>query len=92
MDDNTLKDLRKLVDEIIYASTKKDAQYPSRCLEFKASMLNGTIDPYLSGKLGEVIGYAKEASGGVRNKQHWISCVEQSWYVFENGIKHCRDS
>jgi hypothetical protein len=54
-------------------------------------MLNGIIDPYLSGKLGEVISYAKEASGRARNKQHWISCVEQSWYVFENGVKRDRN-
>ena len=91
MDDNTLKELRKLVDEVVYASTKKDAQSPLRRLEFEASMLRGVTDPYLSGKLGEVINYAKEASGRVKNKQHWISCVEQSWYVFENGLKRGRD-
>jgi hypothetical protein len=51
MDNNTLKELRKLVNEVIYSSTKKDAQSPLRRLEFEASMLRGIIDPYLSGKL-----------------------------------------
>jgi hypothetical protein len=87
MDDSTLNELRQLVDEVMYAPTKKEAQLPIRRLEFKASGLKGAIDPYLSGKLGEVIVYAKEASGRVNNKQHWISCVNQCWYVFENGKK-----
>lgn len=87
MDDKTLNELRQLVDKIMYAPTKKDAQHPLRRLEFVASGLKGTIDPYLSGKLSEVIAYAKEASGRVNNKAHWMSCVEQCWYVFENGVK-----
>jgi hypothetical protein len=87
MDENTLKELRQLVDEIMYSSTKKDAHYPLKRLEFKSSELKGNINPYLSGKLSEVISFAQEASGRVRNKQHWISCVEQCWYVFERGVK-----
>jgi len=87
MDNNTLNKLRQLVDEVMYAPTKKDAQHPLRRLEFMASGLNGTIDPYFSGKLSEVIAYSKEASGRVKNKQHWMTCVEQCWYVFENGVK-----
>jgi hypothetical protein len=90
MDDNTLKELRLLVDKIIYASTKKDAQHPLKRLEFKSSELKGTIDPYLSLKLGEVISFAQEASGRVKSKQHWISCVEQCWISFENGVKRKR--
>lgn len=87
MDDNTLAELRQLVDEVMYAPTKKDSQRPLRRLEFIASGLKGNIDPYFSGKLSEVIAYAKEASGKVNNKKHWMSCVEQCWYVFKNGVK-----
>lgn len=90
MDDSELKELRQLVDEVMYAPTKKDAQFPLRRLEFVASGLQGAIcaiDPYLVGKLGEVIACAKTASGRVKNKRHWISCVEQCWYVFESGIE-----
>lgn len=87
MESSKINELRRLVDEVMYAPTKKDAQYPLGCLEFASSGVKGTIDPYLSGKLGEVIAFAKQASGRVNNKQHWISCVEQCWYVFENGVK-----
>ena len=87
MDTNKLSELRQLVDEVMYASTKKEAELPLRRLEFIASGLKGSIDPYFSGKLGEVIVFAKEASGRVSNKQHWISCAEQCWYTFENGVK-----
>lgn len=86
MDKNRLDELRNLVEEVMYASTKKEAQHSIRRLEFMASALSGEIDKYLSGKLGEVISYAKEASGQVKNKDHWMSCVEQCWYVFENGV------
>jgi hypothetical protein len=90
MDENTLKELRQLVDEIMYSSTKKDAHCPLKRLEFKSSELKGNIDPYLSGKLSEVISFAQEASGRVKSKQHWISCVEECWIAFENGVKRKR--
>ncbi|MEX2164003.1 MAG: hypothetical protein WD823_07145 [Sulfuricaulis sp.] len=86
MDKNRLEELRQLVEDVMYASTKKEAQYPIKRLEFMASTLRGEIDGYLFGKLGEVISYAKEASGQVKNKDHWISCVERCWYVFESRV------
>lgn len=87
MDKNTLEKLRELVDAVMYAPTKKDAKDLIRRLEFMASHMMSDLDGYLSGKLGEVVSYAKEASGQVRNKEHWISNVKRSWYVFENGVK-----
>ncbi len=81
MDEDRLKELRQLVDQIMYASTKKEAQYSIRRLEFMASMARSEIDPYLSGKLGEVISFAKEASGRVKDKDHWVRCVEECWYA-----------
>ncbi len=87
MNNETISQLKGLIDEVIYAPTKKDAQHQLRRLEFMASGLRGRIDPYLSGKLSEVIAYAKEASGRVNNKSHWISCVDQCWYVFESGVQ-----
>ena len=86
MDVGTLDELRLLVDEVMYAPTKKEAENPLMRLEFIVSGLAGTIDPYLLGKLGEVIAYAKEASGRVNNKQHWISLVESGWYTFASGV------
>lgn len=87
MKEEKIKELQKLIDEVIYSPTKKDAQISVRRLEFMASDLNSEVDGYLSGKLREVISYAKEASGQSKNKDHWISQVERCWYVFENGLK-----
>ncbi|MFN7716806.1 MAG: hypothetical protein ACK5QS_15210 [Pseudanabaenaceae cyanobacterium] len=87
MDQNVLDELRQIVNEVAYAATKKDVQKPLKVLEFRASVLKGTIEPYLSVKLSETITYAKEASGNVKNKEHWISCVRENWHIFESGIK-----
>lgn len=83
---DTLNRIKDLVNEVIYSSTKKDAQSGIKRLEFMVSGLRGDLDGYSFGKLSEVIGHAKEASGQVENKEHWISNVEQSWYVFENCV------
>lgn len=88
MNDKELTELRDLIDEVIYSSTKADAKPFLNQLKRQALGIKKNIDPYISGKLNEVIAYADEASGRVKNKEHWISCVEQSWYVFENGCKN----
>jgi hypothetical protein len=92
VDKNRLDELRQLVEHVMYASTKKEAQHSIRRLEFMASSVKGEIDRYFSDKLGEVISYAKEASGRVKNKDHWISCVDQCWYVFEDGVKEVNET
>jgi len=92
VDKNRLDELRQLVEEVMYASTKKEAQHSIRRLEFKAAAVKVEVDRYFSGKLSEVVSYAKEASGRVKNKDHWISCVEQCWYVFENGVKEVNET
>lgn len=78
-----LTGLRTLVDEVIYSGSKAEAKTHVRRLESIASQLSPQLDPYLRGKLSEVIAYAKDASGRPRNKEHWLACVEQCWYVFE---------
>jgi hypothetical protein len=83
-----LDELRQLVDDVMHASTKQEAQHPLRRLKFLAAGLKVNMDPYYARKLGEVISYAEEASGRVSNKQHWISCADRSWYTFEYGVKH----
>ncbi|GIK24694.1 MAG: hypothetical protein BroJett006_09400 [Betaproteobacteria bacterium] len=77
-----LTELRVLVDEVIYSRSKAEAKGPVRRLESRAAQLSSQLDSYLYGKLGEIIAYAKDASGQPRNKEHWIVCVEQCWYVF----------
>jgi hypothetical protein len=87
MEESTLSELRELLDEVIHAPSKKDAKPPLRRLEFAASIVSRDIDPYLSGKLFEAIGYAETASGRVQNKQHWISCAEDTWIWFEARVR-----
>ena len=86
MDNEKLKELRSLIDEVIYAHSKKEAASPLRKLEFMAAQIKPQLNGYTSGKLSEAVGCAKEASGQVRNKEHWISNMERSWYVFENDV------
>ena len=87
MDKNKLKKLRDLVDTVMYSATKKDAKKPIERLEFMSMNIMRDLDSYLSEKLGEVVSYAKEASGQVENKGHWISCAENSWYIFESRVQ-----
>jgi len=87
MDKNNLEELRKLVEAVIYAPTKKEAKDPIKRLEFMASQMKSSLDGYLSGKLKKVVNYAIEASGQVKNKEHWISNMEESWYILKSEIK-----
>lgn len=95
MNDSELIELRDLIEQVMYAPTKKEAQFLLIKLEHFIALKRSSIlclDPYLNGKIDQVIAYAKDASGRVMNKEHWISCVDQSWYVFENGIKSKRNN
>jgi hypothetical protein len=95
MSDVNLKELRMLVDEVINARNKKDAAIPLRKLEFMVSSMRGDFNGYTAGKLGELVDYSKTASGQVKNKEHWVSVVNQVWHVFEsdvlNGRSHRQD-
>ena len=83
---NEISGLRDLVDRVIYASSKAAGADAVRRLEFSASHRQIHIEPYFSGKLSEVISYAEAACGQPKNKEHWMGCVEQCWYVFKNGV------
>lgn len=80
--------LRKIVDDILWASTKSTAKVYLQRLEFQGSTLRGSISPYGSIKLSEVISYAKAASGQVRDKSHWERMLENSWSVFKSEVKN----
>ena len=87
MDSNQIKELKRLIDKVVHAPTKKEARILIKELEFMESNLQNEIEnPYLLGKLSEAINFAKEASGQSGEKQHWISCMERTWYVFESRI------
>jgi hypothetical protein len=87
MDMKQLENVRELIELVIHASTKADAKPYIKRLDFAVSNFKPKLDPYFAGKLSEAATYAKEASGQVRNKEHWISCMEDSWYVFESHIR-----
>ena len=86
MEESELNKLKDQIDNLVYAGTKKDAKPLHNRLTFKASNLAGEIDPYYLGKLREAINFAMEASGRVRDKEHWRSCMEKSWYTFKGGV------
>jgi hypothetical protein len=83
LDNETIRNLKELLDSATLAPTKKDAKVPLRQLEFAAARVRGDVDSYPYQKLSEAIDYASAASGQVKNKEHWIECMESSWYVFE---------
>ena len=86
MNESELNAFKDQIDNLVYAETKRDAKPLGNRLAFKASTLAGEIDPYYLGKLREAINFAMEASGQVREKEHWRSCMERSWYTFKCGL------
>lgn len=83
--------IRKLVDRAIFSSTKSEAASIIKELEFLANT-ESSLNRYAQGKLREVVNYTKEAAGQVKNKDHWISCMESSWYVLEQKINNTSES
>lgn len=85
----TLQDLNELQEEVsrlIWASNKAEAKPIANKLLFKANAFDYE-NPCDRIKLIEAINCAKQASGQVPDKEHWISCYQRSWYVFERNIK-----
>jgi len=88
MNTNELSSLWESVEEVMYAPTKKEAKPLVNRLKFITTKIKTRIDnSYLSNKLDEVIMYAEEASGRVKDKAHWESCAQLSWYTFESEVK-----
>lgn len=88
MTESELIELKNEIDNLVYASTKKEAKPLYNKLKFKASHLNEEINPYLLGKLNEAILHAHEASGQIANKEHWMMCMERSWQIFKSGVQN----
>ena len=86
MEVKKLSELKEMIEEVAYASTKNDAARLIRKLEFKTSGLRNEIEPYPYKKLKEAINYAKNASGQVKNKERSLFCMESAWYVFESEV------
>lgn len=88
IDEIQIKNLKELMEEVLSSSTKETAKSSIRKLESQASFLSEKLSPYARGKLREVISCCKAGAGQVRDKAHWISCAERSWYVFERESKN----
>lgn len=86
MNADDLKRIERLVEEAIYSPTKTAAKLPLRKLNTSVLRLRSRFDGYTYRKLREVISFATEASGQVSNKDHWISCVRNSWSVFMSNV------
>lgn len=87
MDLTQIEEIRKLIELVIHSKTKADAKPHANRLDFAVTRAKSTLNPYFAGKLREAATYANEASGQVKNKEHWISCMQSSWYVFESHIR-----
>lgn len=90
--DNNVKKIRSFVDDVLFAPTKAAAKTHLRKLESEVSILTVSLQPYAREKLRQVVTYSSEASGQVKNKEHWIRCTEQAWYLFEREIKKQPDT
>ena len=85
MEESDLNELKENINSLVNASTKNEAKPLYRKLIFKLSTLEAEVGSYLLGKLKQAINYANEASGQVKDKEHWRLCMEKSWYTFNNG-------
>lgn len=74
-----LEEFRVLIDDVVYATSKNEAKLPIKKLEFFVTHLKGVVDPYFHGVMKTIVNHAKEASGQPRNKEHWLTNVEDNW-------------
>lgn len=82
-----IEDLKENIQNLIHCQTKAEGKLLAQKLRFKSDNLANRIDPYNKGKLDEAISYALEASGQVKNKEHWAEQSSRSWYLFESNLK-----
>jgi len=75
MHDSKLTEIQELIDEAICASSKKEALPFLTRLKSLSLGMKDIIDSYHFVKLNEVIAYTEQASGKVKEKEHWVSCM-----------------
>lgn len=86
MDNEKLRKLRELIDDVANASTKKNAAHYVQKLDSMVASIIGDLNGYTAGKLTEAVSYAKHASGQVSNRENLLSSMRNSWAVFESDV------
>lgn len=82
-----IEEVKTLVDHAVSARNKAEAKpYIQRLgmLRFRANINPTTaLDPYTSKVFSDLLASVEAASGQVRDKQHWLSFVDQDLYKLE---------
>ena len=84
MNQEEFSNLKNLFDQIEFASTKADALPLLKKLEFACSSSN--LEPPARNILSKAVSYAKSAAGQVVDKQHWLTCMKETWLQFESEV------
>ena len=82
-----LVELDKLLNQVAFSSSKKEAERHVRRLEFLAAGVRSAVSGYTAGKLDQAIIHAKAASGQVKNKDHQLQRMRNAWYMFKSDIQ-----
>lgn len=84
------KELNKiwgLLEAAAHAPTKAAAKQPLSTLRSILATHRADLPGYTAGKLSEAISCASEASGQVKNKEHWVTAMHGAWYVFKSDVE-----
>lgn len=75
------EEIKMLAYKVVSANNKKSAEPFVNRLDFMQRTLD--IEPYKRNVLAELVSYVSAASGRVRDKEHWMSAVNQSLFKLE---------
>lgn len=84
MNQEEFSNIKVLIEQVEFASTKADAAPILKKLEFACSTAN--LEPHVKNTLSKVVAYAKSAAGQVADKQHWLNCMKETWLQFKSEI------
>ena len=84
IDPDEIDQIKDLVFEATYSSTKADASAALNQLNAIFMHHESSLEPYAREKFKELISYAKTASGRVTEKEHWINVVNSAFGKFKS--------
>lgn len=77
-------EIKNLVECIISAHTKKDAERYLTRLSFLSNTMSYEVAPNIRNMLSELVSCSQSAAGQVRNKEHWVSVAKSQLYKLES--------